>query len=106
MNAGQRNGSLPTSGSTRICGPPGSGLPGCPWQTESSDHRLPVADPAEQRAVARDRHALGDHPVDGGGHRVDRADFLVRELGGLAGPVGVGDSPPGQGCSTKCSAVS
>jgi hypothetical protein len=52
-------------------------------------HRLPVADPAEQRAVARDRHALGDHLVDGGGNLVDRAD-LIRELPALAGPVGVG----------------
>jgi len=49
-------------------------------------HRLPVADPAEQRAIARDRHALGDHLVDGGRDRVDRADFLIAEPAGLAGP--------------------
>jgi oligopeptide/dipeptide ABC transporter ATP-binding protein len=42
------------------------------------DHRLPIADPAEQHPVARDRHSLGDHPVHGHGHRLNRPDFLVR----------------------------
>jgi hypothetical protein len=59
---------------------PADERPRVPVIHRQQDRHLPVADPAKQRAVPRQRHALGDHPVAGDGHRRAQADLLALAL--------------------------
>src|SRR3984957_5100395 len=82
-------GSLPTMASTRTSGTPGPPAgpsdspppppPPAPPAVAHGEQRrhLPVTHPAEQRAVTRHGHALGDDPVAGDRHRRTWPDLLA-----------------------------
>ena len=75
LNGGQCSGWLPERASTRQLR--AARLPRPPVEHRHQRRCLPVADPAEQGAVARYRHPLGDHLVGGDGHRQPRPDRLA-----------------------------
>jgi hypothetical protein len=106
VNAGQRSGSLPTSGSTRIWGPPGSGLPGFPWYTESSTIACrSLTQPSSAPSRGTGMPSAITWWTAAGTWSTGRISWYVNPPG-WPDPAGSPACPHAQGLSTKCSAVS